>query len=250
MCFGMQIACQICECVKLTEWLMRYAISDIHGCLKTLKFLVEEELKIGAGDQLFFLGDYLDRGPDVKGVLDYLFKLDSEGIIQVLLLGNHEGIFLDVMAGNASLDLWLANGGDKTLQSFGLSGSYSRTEILARFPQEYLDYIRDMDFYRILDDYILVHAGLEFNRNNPLKDKHAMLWTRDFQPDPSWTKGRNILVGHTPQSASFIINQKVEGNNQVIRIDGGCVYNQRKELGRLFAFNMDTYEFTSTPNRE
>jgi len=229
---------------------MRYAISDVHGCPETLKFLIEKELKIKAGDQLFFLGDYLDRGPNVKGVLDYLFQLDREGLIGALLLGNHEDIFLDMMAGDASLDLWLANGGDKTLQSFNIESLYQRKKVLDQFPQNYLDYIRNMDYYRILDDYILVHAGLDFDSKDPLIDKHALLWTRDFYPDPSWTKGRNILVGHTPQSAESIVNQNTEGVNQVIRIDGGCVYTHRKDLARLFAFNMDTCEFISTPNRE
>ena len=56
----------------------RWIIPDIHGCSRTLKYLLENQLKITKNDPVYFLGDYIDRGPDGKGVLDYLMNLEKE----------------------------------------------------------------------------------------------------------------------------------------------------------------------------
>ena len=68
----------------------RWIIPDIHGCAKTLKVLLENMLKVTKNDQLYFLGDYIDRGPDGKGVIDYLMHLQKEEYNVLLLKGNHE----------------------------------------------------------------------------------------------------------------------------------------------------------------
>ena len=70
----------------------RWIIPDIHGCLKTLKVLLENQLKITKNDKVYFLGDYIDRGPDGKGVLDYLMRLKEEEYDIYCIKGNHEDL--------------------------------------------------------------------------------------------------------------------------------------------------------------
>ena len=71
-----------------------WVISDIHGCLFTLRSLIETKIKPSANDELIFLGDYIDRGPESKGVIDYIINLKNQGIETVCLKGNHEEYML------------------------------------------------------------------------------------------------------------------------------------------------------------
>src|SRR5215218_1348691 len=96
----------------------RYAISDIHGCCKTFRYMVEEVLHLQASDQLFLLGDYIDRGPDSKGVIDFILELRAKGYRVETLMGNHEFMMLETWEDASYLPLWLRNGGDTTLASF------------------------------------------------------------------------------------------------------------------------------------
>src|SRR5688500_13625324 len=81
----------------------RWVISDIHGCLTTLKTLVEQRISLTKADQLFLLGDYIDRGKHSAGVLDYLMGLVSEGYQIYPLLGNHEQMLLDAWQYNRNV---------------------------------------------------------------------------------------------------------------------------------------------------
>ncbi len=73
-----------------------FAIGDVHGCLHELKNLVEQKLKLRTDDKLVLLGDYIDRGPDSKGVIDYIMTLQKKGFDVVPLKGNHELMLLVV----------------------------------------------------------------------------------------------------------------------------------------------------------
>ena len=76
----------------------RFVLGDVHGCYRTLRRVVEEVLKLGEGDTLYLLGDYIDRGPDSKGVLDYLLQLWLKTDISIQpLLGNHEKMLLNAV---------------------------------------------------------------------------------------------------------------------------------------------------------
>ena len=73
----------------------RIAIGDIHGCSNTLKGLLEEKIRIRAEDQIIFVGDYIDRGPDSKGVLDYVIGLREKVSNLVFIRGNHEEMLIE-----------------------------------------------------------------------------------------------------------------------------------------------------------
>ncbi len=72
----------------------QWVIPDIHGCSRSLRALIEDQIVPSLDDQLLFLGDYVDRGPDSKGVIDYVIWLQARGYNTVTLKGNHEEFFV------------------------------------------------------------------------------------------------------------------------------------------------------------
>ena len=98
-----------------------FAIGDVHGCNATLHKLVTEKIQPGKSDHLCFIGDYIDRGPDSKGVVDYILQLEGEGFNIHTLRGNHEQIMLDSVNSEDDFELWRVNGGVQTMRSYGIS---------------------------------------------------------------------------------------------------------------------------------
>ncbi len=206
------------------------AIGDIHGCLRTFRFLLEEILVPEKDDEIYLLGDYIDRGPEVKPLIDYIMKLQLEGYSLTTLMGNHEEMLLKSIDSGYYFDSWVtANGGYATLKSFNVFSA-------ARMPEEYLDFFRRMPYYVELNDYILVHGGLNFAIPDPFEDKSAMLWQRSGVVDFSKTRGRKLIVGHTPISLERVVESFA---SNIIMLDGGCVYGRiMKGGGCLCAFDM------------
>jgi serine/threonine protein phosphatase 1 len=97
----------------------RYAIGDIHGCARTFKKLVEEVIKFTTADTLYLLGDYIDRGPCSKGVLDYLLQIRDLGYNFRPIRGNHEQLLLDALTDTEARQIWYGNGGWATMHEFG-----------------------------------------------------------------------------------------------------------------------------------
>ena len=220
----------------------RYAISDIHGCAKTFRYLVEEKIKLKPTDQLFLLGDYIDRGPDSKGVLDFILALRAQDYAVTTLIGNHEYMLLQALEDPEHRQLWLLNGGRATLNSFN-------AHLPAVIVANYWPFFSALEYYQALDDYLLVHAGFDFTAPNPFADYEDMLWTRKFTPDEKYTQGRLVVHGHTPTVAPKITAQLGPPVAPALNIDGGCVY-QRPSLGQLVALNLDTRELLMVENRE
>jgi len=221
----------------------RFAISDIHGCAKTFRHLVENVLQLKPTDQLFLLGDYIDRGPDSKGVIDFILELKHSGYPVRTLSGNHEAMMLDALEDAEALLHWRGNGGKQTLASFGVTA-------LQDISSSYWVFLQNLEYYIALDDYILVHAGLNFRAPNPFADTDSMLWIRNFPVDYDILGERKMVHGHTPTPAVEIA-QNIKNKAQIINIDGGCVYLKRMTgLGFLTALNLDTLEFYTVRNLE
>src|ERR1700721_350669 len=96
----------------------RWVIPDIHGCHKTFKKLVSRLELNKEEDQLFLLGDYIDRGPNSRKVIKFIMKLRTEGFIVRTLKGNHEDLMLLSIQDPHLISLWHQNGGLATLKSF------------------------------------------------------------------------------------------------------------------------------------
>lgn len=216
-----------------------FAIGDIHGCSKTFKKLLLDKLKIRKTDTIYCIGDYIDRGNDSKGVIDFILTLRGEGYQIETLRGNHEQMLLNSFSNGSDLDLWLQNGGTATLCSFGIKA-------LSELPPAYLSFFLETKYYIRIKNYILVHAGLNFEEENIFEDKDAMLWIRGFNPVQPVLKDQLLIHGHTPKPLGYILGQK--GN--CINIDSGCVYKDRNSLGNLMAFYLEEKKFIFEKNVE
>jgi len=197
----------------------RYAISDIHGCLKTFESLLKL-IDFSKNDELYLLGDLIDRGPNSKGVIDLIWKLQKSGHIVCCLRGNHDQMMLEARRNYESLTRWLEHGGEQTLYSFD-------AQSISGIPEKYFEFIDDMPTSIELDAYLFVHAGLNFALQNPLQDEHAMMWQRNWynQINYDWLGNRVIIHGHTPLPKNEIsAMQKTMTKQQYLDIDGGCVH--------------------------
>ena len=216
-----------------------FAIGDIHGCYKTFKKLLLDKIKINKSDTIYCVGDYIDRGEDSKGVIDFILDLRSQEYKIHTLRGNHEQMLLDSISDEFETDTWLRNGGSDTLRSFGIQS-------LHELQATYLFFFKETKYYFKIKNYIIVHAGLNFNRENILADKSAMLWARYFDPIQPALKGQVLIHGHTPKPLDYILNQK--GN--CLNIDGGCVYTKIKNLGKLVAYDLNEKKYIVQDNCE
>lgn len=226
---------------------MRYAISDIHGCSNTFRKMVKDILQLKKEDELFLLGDYVDRGPDSKGVLDEIIRLKSQGYQLRCLRGNHEEMLIEGYNGHAEyMEMWLLNGGVQALESFGV-------QHVKDIPEDYIDFLNQLEYFIELDDYILVHAGLNFNNIDLFEDHRALLWLRKYEVNPIRTGGRIVVHGHTP-IAIDVIREAVAraGENYRIDIDNGCVYKSSRgdAYGSLCALNLDDRTIHLLPNQD
>lgn len=209
-------------------------IGDIHGCVRSLNDLLRR-LDPSSDDHLVFVGDYIDRGPDSKGVIDLLLDL-AASVPCTFLRGNHEYFFLEYLDRSISPN-WKANGGDRTLDSY-LGGG--RIEI----PDAHVRFVRNTVLTLDTPDFLFVHAGLrpEYSvaRNLELADEDVFLWERAHINAPRVNWEKTVVCGHTPVPSP--INQP-----RLINIDTGCVYVDRPGLGTLTAVILPEREFISVP---
>lgn len=216
-----------------------FAIGDVHGCSRTFAAMLFDKMQIQKADQIYCIGDYIDRGHDSKGVIDIILKLRADGYSIYTLRGNHEQMMLDAFTVEEAMDVWQKNGGDETLKSFGIDS-------LNNLPDRYLSFLMKTEFFLEKGNYIFAHAGLNFKNEHIFEDKEAMLWIRDFDRFQPSLENRLLIHGHTPEPLSYIINQK--GN--CINIDGGCVYLHKRHFGNLVAIDLNEREIISMANCE
>ena len=192
------------------------AVGDIHGHLDKLTDLIDQ-IQPAPDDQLVFLGDYIDRGPDSKGVLDYLITLRQQHPETVFLRGNHEQMMLDALyeahperlpgdwnplPGFRSSSpwpyqsAWLGNGGVAVFASFGTPVHTKVSESglpWGDVPQRYIDFLVATSMWHRQDGFFFVHAGM--NEIVPLeKQRVDMLWERYASPG----RFQIHVVGHSP----------------------------------------------------
>ena len=202
-----------------------FAIGDIHGCLDKVKTLLGMIQVNWDKDLMVFLGDYVDRGPDSRGVIELLLNLKKEHADRLIFLkGNHEWMFMQFLNGEDH-DLFLPNGGKKTLES------YSVEKDKIDIPQSHRDFLDHLDLYFETNDYIFVHAGLRPYISISEQSPEDLLWIRSHFLKSSYDWGKRVIFGHTPFSVPFIEPNKVG-------IDTGAVYG-----GRLTCLVLPDFEF-------
>ncbi len=234
----------------------RWVIPDLHGCVKTLQGLVEEIIKPTRYDELYFLGDYIDRGPDSRGVVDYIRFLQKDEFNVTALKGNHEDLLVELYDaelksknpwyftfGNKKREAWFLMGGRETLRSFGVNHP-------REIPEDYIEWMRALPYYRQMDKYILVHAGLNFRNEDPFEDKTAMLWLRDYEILPERIGHRKIVHGHVPVSMELIQLSLNTSIYKFIDLDNGIYVKGREGYGNLVALELNSLQFVIQDNRD
>ncbi|MDJ0785486.1 MAG: metallophosphoesterase family protein [Myxococcota bacterium] len=208
---------------------MLYAVGDIHGELQKLEALLDS-LPLEDNDRLVFLGDYVDRGPEPKGVVDRLVELSRHWPC-VFLMGNHESMFLDFLGWKDPAyfggDAFLGNGGDRTLASYGYFDSPAPDPRTFELPKDHHRFYEGLKLYYVDGDYAFVHAGLSrkalsqgdlgfaLRRSKP----EDLLWNRSTGDLPH-NLGATIVYGHTPsQDLGVRWNEPFS-----IGVDTGAVY--------------------------
>jgi diadenosine tetraphosphatase ApaH/serine/threonine PP2A family protein phosphatase len=202
-----------------------YAIGDVHGCLNELDALLERILEDIEGanlmksafnndhqnpapskPMLIFLGDYVDRGPDSKGVLDQLIRLKSGRPETVFLKGNHEALLLDFLSDPEMMQHWLEWGGEETLESYGVknvlgrSGEDLAAELSEKMPAAHLSFLQSLALTHIEGDYFFVHAGVRPGVNLDDQQEEDLLWIRKkFHSAAASERPDKVIVhGHQP----------------------------------------------------
>lgn len=200
-----------------------FVIGDVHGCLDELTCMLTS-LPLESSDRLVFLGDYIDRGPDSKGVVSYLIEHERKGKQEhIFLKGNHEDMFLSYLGlAGAHGDMFLFNGGGATLASYGLSPRDSASaDTLSAIPSEHLRFFQSLKTYYVLEPYLCVHAGIDPWKPLSQQQEEELLWIRDefiLNPHPL---PYTVLFGHTPRrEVLFHLPYK-------IGLDTGLVYGNQ-----------------------
>ncbi|MBM6592887.1 metallophosphoesterase family protein [Microvirga pudoricolor] len=194
---------------------LTYAIGDIHGRHDLLVRLLSDIAAHadGRNHRVICLGDYIDRGPDSAGVLGTLMTLQSSRPGEVVcLMGNHEAMLLEAMSDLRAATLWIMNGGDATLASYGVSSPQAVptavTEWLATLPAAFQD-----------NRHYFVHAGFRPGRRIDKQSRTDMLWIREAFLDRDYDFGKHVAHGHTP-SADFRPDNRPFRTN----LDTGAVF--------------------------
>jgi serine/threonine protein phosphatase 1 len=175
------------------------AVGDVHGCSLALDALLDA-IRPRPGDTVVTLGDYINRGPDSRGVLDRLIELGRQTRL-VPLLGNHEEMLFEALTGSYPLDYFLGVGGDATLDSYGPGRD------LSLVPRDHLAFLRTCLDYHETDSRIFVHAS--YLADLPMAEQPAAVlrWEslRTSVPEPH-VSGKTAIAGHTSQKGGEILD--------------------------------------------
>ena len=167
-----------------------FVIGDIHGCLDMLQRLVDKIDWSPGKDRLIFLGDYIDRGKDPKGVVDDY------------LTGRDNGLFL-------------LNGGWSTMASYKADKPEGGNTLI---PPDHMAFYHSLKTYIELEDYYIVHAGFRPNVELEKQTVEDMVWIRDPFIYSNHDFGKNVIFGHTPFQEPLVMENKVG-------LDTGAVFD-------------------------
>jgi len=228
----------------------KWVIPDIHGCFLTLKMLIEKQIMPNKNDHLIFLGDYIDRGPGSKAVIDYIMKMQEDEYNITVLMGNHEdyciraydedikkGSFLGFRRKTKIQREWELYGGKQALESF-------KVDRPKDIPVKYIDWMRGLEYYIHVDNFVIVHAGLNFKKEDPYEDKRAMIWIRDFRVKPEKIDNRLVIHGHVPVNLEFIELALNNNEYQFMALDNGVYFTGRAGYGNLVALELTEMKYT------
>ena len=213
-----------------------FVVGDIHGChilLKQIhKKILDKSNNTSDNKLLIYLGDYIDRGSKIKETIQALLDFQPNNFQQIFLLGNHEQMMLDFINNVPdSLYLWILNGGDETLNSYGIketaffknqtkNNEMIRNELVNNIPKDHLQFFNNLSLFHQWGEYFFVHAGIDPEIPLEKQDKNTLIWQRRRKFLANTKRFEKIIVhGHTPQP-------KVENLENRINLDTGAFYTE------------------------
>lgn len=215
-----------------TEGKRIYAVGDIHGCIGALDDM-RARIDTDLGETphpapvLVFLGDYIDRGPDTRAVIDALLEIRDGPPPAVFLRGNHDQLLLDCFPGGEpdTLALWrflsAGMGGAQTLASYGMEGTLSADDIAReaedRIPEAHIAFLRRTVFSARIGGYIFAHAGIRPGVPLDRQAPEDLIWIREPFLHATGAHEGIVVHGHTPVS-------EVRHHGNRIEVDTGAVF--------------------------
>jgi serine/threonine protein phosphatase 1 len=217
---------------RVPDGTLVYAVGDTHGCVDRLRALHEAIVKDAeqtapARRVVVYLGDYLDRGPDPRGLVTLLIDEPLPGFDSVHLIGNHESFLLQFLQDRTVAPLWMMNGGAATCISYGVDPAappehgarleWLQRELGERIPEAHLAFFAALRPSHLEGDYLFVHAGVRPGIPLDAQDEADLLWIREPFLSSGEDFGKVIVHGHTP------VREPVVHANR-IGVDTGACY--------------------------
>ncbi len=231
------------EIAKTPDGLRIYAIGDVHGCADLLAELhsrIEQDMaKNPPKDwRIIHLGDFCDRGPDTKRVMEILVSRSADPRV-LAVLGNHDEAWM-AFQNKPDINLFTTHGGETTTRSYGVSADFTTAEtrkqtrdaMAAAVPQSHFDYLRALPRSLSFGDYFFCHAGVRPGVPLAIQDREDLIWIRREFLDWTGLYEKVVIHGHTP------VEQPDYRANRV-NIDTGAV-----KSGTLTAIVLENVEKT------
>ena len=213
----------------------RLVLTDIHGSFQTFTKLLRK-LKLQKDDQLFILGDMINRAPYSIYMIEKIAELLVEGYSVFPLRGNHEQLFLDFAKTDNHKLISLA---ERQYSSHLLENQ--------ELPKPIYKFFGLFPYFYELEDYYLVHAGFNTDVKDPLSEWRDMLWIRTMHYDKEKLNGKKVVHGHVPTTLASI-KKDVATHKSVIKLDNGCIRAGVFDFGRLVCLDLDSGELKSQKN--
>ncbi len=200
-----------------------YAVGDCHGCLAALRGLraailadsMHADAEAPRADRrvVVYLGDYIDRGPDSRGVVELLIGAPLAGFESVHLLGNHEVFMRGFLDGEDVAAVWMMNGGSETMRSYGLdvaaiNGPWPgcdapalRAALAEAVPEAHRAFLDGLALSHVEGDYFFAHAGVCPGVPLAAQGENDLLWIRESFLGSTVDHGKVVVHGHSPARA-------------------------------------------------
>ncbi|MEM9053191.1 MAG: metallophosphoesterase, partial [Bacteroidota bacterium] len=195
-----------------------------------------KKIKLKKSDQLFILGDSINRAPYSIFVIEHICELLVEGYQVFPLRGNHEQLVLDFALN------------DQNKLNAMTERQYSKHLLEKnRLPEPIIEFFRTLPFYYELEDHYLVHAGFDTDLKKPLQAWKEMLWIRSMKYQSKKLKGKTVVHGHVPTPLPLIEKQIVSKSPE-IALDNGCIRAGVYNFGNLVCLDLDSREYLVQKN--
>ena len=198
-----------------------YCVGDIHGHVDLLNqvadWIAADLARAPIAAATIFLGDYIDRGPDSRGVVERLSRGDFPTPVRALR-GNHEEMLLTFLENEASMEAWRRYGGLETLHSYGVpvmqvmrgqGFGAARSALLENMPARHLEFYRATEFFAEAGDYFFCHAGVRPGVPLEAQDPGDLMWIREEFIRYPGVFPKRIVHGHTPVSVPMVLPDRV-----------------------------------------